>query len=165
MGAPPLNKTGEMLTVKYPWSPTYQLHAGCCYSMWCWPCAAAEISEWHLNQKIEKRYSLMGQTVSCIATLFFPVSVCICPRDIHCCYWTDLAEHVGLKMGKDMTTFGPCGEWECFGAYCAFYWPCTDPCTRSMMFGDIVMSMRAGEGGSSVDSMFAKMGQAKMLRN
>jgi len=173
MPVPVLDKRGEMLTTKFPWNSVFAIHSGCCYATWMWPCAVSEISEWHLNQVIERKYSLGGQFQSCIATVFFPISACACPRYIQCCYWTDLAEALALKMGKDMTTFGPCGEFELFGAYMTFYGClpfCTGGClggylglTSCMLYGEVIDAKRRGNGAPNVDAMFAKMGDV-MIR-
>lgn len=163
--APVLDKTHEMLTVKYPWKPIYSCHTGCCYATLC-PCIAIrDISTWHLNATIEKKYGLAGQMGSCIATACPEFSVCCCPRWVAPCYYTDLAEVVGLKLGKDMTTFGPCGEYECLGAYCSLWWPCSEPCTLCMIYGEVADAKLIGNGAHNVDAMFAKMSGATMNRH
>ena len=107
-----------------PWKGIYQCHSGCFYSMCCSACAMCEVAEFldepaDVGRNIDK-FGCVGQTLSICVTLACPISICLCRSWMLPCYYSDYAQRLGTKLGKDMFTLGPCPESSCCDANVRF---------------------------------------------
>ena len=134
-----------------PWDKVYSCHSGCFYSMCCSPCAMVEVAEFLEDKEALDKFGCCGQTLAeCATFIWFPFAICLCRSWMLPCFHSDYANRLGAKLGKDMDTLGPCPDSSCCGAKCTMVLPCSEPCTLSMLYGEM---KRVRDGPTTLDSI------------